>query len=141
VGHQGTRAPSKSAPGELNFGANHDPGYRMPRVISDLVAAMPIHLAIIDGIESIAGAELPRGTQTRAVKPGVILAGLNPVCTDAVASAVMGYNPRASKGEPGFRHCDNQLVLAEQRNLGSTDLERIPVHGVSIERAMYRYDM
>jgi uncharacterized protein (DUF362 family) len=141
VGHQGTRAPSKSAPGELNFGANHDPGYRMPRVISDLVAAMPIHLAIIDGIESMAGAELPRGTQTRAVKPGVILAGLNPVCTDAVASAVMGYNPRASKGEPGFPHCDNQLVLAEQRNLGSTDLKRIPVHGVSIERAMYRYDM
>ncbi len=140
VGHQGTRAPSKSAPGELNFGANHDPGYRMPRVISDLVAAMPIHLSIIDGIESIAGAELPRGSQTRAVKPGVILAGLNPVCTDAVASAVMGYNPRASKGEPGFPHCDNQLVLAEQRNLGSTDLKRIDVRGVAIERAMYRYD-
>jgi uncharacterized protein (DUF362 family) len=141
VGHQGTRAPSKSAPGELNFGANHDPGYRMPRVISDLVAAMPIHLAIIDGIESIAGGELPRGTQTRAVKPGVILAGLNPVCTDAVAAAVMGYNPRAAKGEPGFPHCDNQLLLAEERNLGSTDLKRIDVRGVAIERAMYRYDM
>jgi uncharacterized protein (DUF362 family) len=141
VGHQGTRAPSKSAPGELNFGANHDAGYRMPRVISDLVAAMPIHVAIIDGIESIAGGELPRGPQTRAVKPGVILAGLNPVCTDAVAAAVMGYNPRAAKGEPGFPHCDNQLLLAEQRNLGSTDLKRIDVRGVSVERAMYRYDM
>ncbi len=31
----------------------------------------------------------------RVVKPGVLMAGLNPVCTDAVATAVMGYNPRA----------------------------------------------
>ena len=140
VGHMGTRAPSKSSPGELNFGANHDPGYRMPRVVSDLVAAMPIHLAIIDGIESQAGAELPRAGVTRLTKPGVLIAGMNPVTTDTVATAVMGYNPRASRGEPGFPKCDNQLVLAEQRGLGSTDLKRIEVRGVSIEQALYRYD-
>lgn len=139
VGHQGNRAPSKCSPGELNFGANHDPGYRMPRVISDLVAAMPVHLAIIDGVESMAGAELPRAN-TRAVKPGVLIAGLNPVCTDTVATAVMGYNPRASRGEPGFPKCDNQLLLAEQRGLGSADLRNIDVRGVSIERALYRFD-
>jgi hypothetical protein len=136
----GNRAPSKIAPGELNPGVSHDPGYRMPRVVSDLVAAMPIHLAIIDGVESIAGAELPRANQTRAVKPGVILAGFNPVCTDSVAAAVMGYSPRASRGEPGFPRCDNQLVLAEQTNLGSTDLKRIEVPGAPIEKVMYRYD-
>jgi len=84
----------------------------MPRVISDLVAAVPIHLSIIDGIESIVGAELPRAT-TRAVKPGLLIAGMNPVCTDTVAAAMMGYDPRASRGEPGFLKCDNQLVLAE----------------------------
>jgi uncharacterized protein (DUF362 family) len=141
VGHNGQRAPAKCALGEINFGANHDPGYRMPRVVSDLVAAMPIHLAIIDGIESIAGAELPRPNQTRPVKPGLLLAGFNPVSTDSVATAVMGYNPRASRGEPGFPRCDNQLVLAEHRNLGSTDLKRIEVRGVSIEKALYRYDV
>jgi uncharacterized protein (DUF362 family) len=112
----------------------------MPRVISDLVAAMPIHLQIIDGIESIAGAELPRQGITRTVKPGLLMAGLNPVCTDTVATAVMGYNPRASRGEPGFPKCDNQLVLAEQRGLGSTDLKQIEVRGVAIADAMYRYD-
>ena len=56
VGHMGNRAPSKCSPGELHPGVSHDPGYRMPRVVSDLVAAMPIHLSIVDGIESIAGA-------------------------------------------------------------------------------------
>jgi uncharacterized protein (DUF362 family) len=140
VGHSGNRAPSKSALPELSFGVSHDPGYRMPRVISDLVAAMPIHLQIIDGIESIAGAELPRQGITRTVKPGLLMAGLNPVCTDTVATALMGYNPRASRGEPGFPKCDNQLVLAEQRGLGSTDLKQIEVRGVAIADAMYRYD-
>jgi uncharacterized protein (DUF362 family) len=139
VGHNGNRAPSKCSPGELNFGANHDPGYRMPRVISDLAAAMPIHLAIIDGVESQAGGELPRAT-TRPVKPGVLIAGMNPVCTDTVAAAVMGYNPRAVRGEPGFPKCDNQLVLAEQRGLGTCDLKRIDVRGVAIEQALYKYD-
>jgi uncharacterized protein (DUF362 family) len=139
VGHNGTRAPSKTALGELSFGANHDPGYRMPRVISDLVAAMPIHLSIIDGIESISGGELPRNG-TRPVKPGVLIAGMNPVCTDSVAAAVMGYNPRAVRGEPGFPKCDNQLVLAEQRGLGTSDLKRIEVRGASIEQVLYRYD-
>jgi len=139
VGHQGTRAPSKCSPGELSFGTNHDPGYRMPRVVADLVAARPIHLAIIDGIESIAGAELPRAA-TRATKPGVLIAGTNPVCTDSVAAAVMGCNPRAVRGEPGFPKSDNMLVLSEQRGLGSTDLKRVEVRGVSIEQALYPYD-
>lgn len=68
------------------------------------------------------------------------MAGMNTVCTDTVATAVMGYNPRASRGEPGFPRCDNQLVLAEQRALGTSDLKRIDVRGVSIEQAMYKYD-
>lgn len=141
VGHSGTRAPAKCSPGELAFGTNHDPGYRMPRVVSDLVAAMPVHLAIIDGIESQAGAELPRANVTRPVKPGVLIAGLNPVCTDAVATAVMGYDPRARRGDAGFRRCDNQLVLAEQRGLGTCELKRIEVRGTPIEQAMYKYDI
>ena len=38
------------------------------------------------------------------VKPGVLIAGLNPVCTDAVATAVMGYNPRATRGTAPFHN-------------------------------------
>jgi uncharacterized protein (DUF362 family) len=138
VGHTGKRAPSKCSPGELNFGTNNDGGYRMPRIVVDLVAARPVHLAIIDGIESIAGSELPRNVNL--AKPNVLIAGFNPVCTDAVGCAVMGYNPRATRGDPGFPRSDNQFVLAEQRGLGSTDLKHIDIRGLPLEKALYYYE-
>jgi uncharacterized protein (DUF362 family) len=73
------------------------------------------------------------------VKPGILLAGLNPVCTDAVATAAMGYSPRATRGTAPFETCDNTLALAEAHGAGSTDLKRIDVRGVPIEQAMYRF--
>ncbi|SPE33398.1 conserved exported hypothetical protein [Candidatus Sulfopaludibacter sp. SbA6] len=140
VGHEGKRQPSKSAPQELHFGVNHDPGYRVPHIVADVVAARPIHLAIIDGVESIAGGEGPWIRGVRIVKPGLLIAGLNPVCTDAVSAAAMGYNPRATRGTAPFQTCDNTLLLAEGHGVGTTDLKRIEVRGVSIEQALYRYD-
>jgi uncharacterized protein (DUF362 family) len=139
VGHNGVRQPSKSAPQELHFGANHDPGYRVPHIVADLVAARPIHLAIIDGVETIAGGEGPWNRGVRIVQPGVLIAGLNPVCTDAVAAAVMGYNPRAGRGTPPFEKCDNILALAEAHGVGTTDLGRIDVRGLAIEEALYHF--
>ena len=139
VGHDGKRQPSKSAPQELHFGVNHDPGYRVPHIVADVVAARPIHLAIIDGVETIAGGEGPWIRGVRIVSPGVLLAGMNPVCTDAVAAAVMGYNPRAQRGTAPFATCDNTLTLAEGHGVGTTDLKRIEVRGVPIEQALFRF--
>ena len=139
VGHQGRRQPSKSAPQELHFGENHDPGYRVPHIVADLSAARPIHLQIIDGVDTIAGGEGPWIRGIRAVKPGVLIAGLNPVCTDAVAVAVMGYNPRSTRGTAPFDTCDNTLLLSEGHGVGTTDLKRIEVRGVPIEQALYRF--
>ncbi len=139
VGHNGRRQPSKSAPQELNFGSNHDPGYRVPHIVAELATARPIHLAIIDGVESISGGEGPWVGGVRVVKPGVLIAGMNPVCTDAVATAVMGYNPRATRGTAPFRNCDNTLLLTEALGVGTTDLKRIEVRGVPIEKAIYRF--
>jgi uncharacterized protein (DUF362 family) len=140
VGHRGKRQPAKSAPQELHFGVNHDPGYRVPRIVADLAAARPIDLQIIDGVESVSGGEGPWVSGLRIVKPGVLIAGLNPVSTDAVATAVMGYNPRAPRDTAPFHHCDNTLLLAEAHGIGSADLKRIEVRGVPIEEALYRYD-
>jgi uncharacterized protein (DUF362 family) len=140
VGHDGKRQPSKSAPQELHFGANHDAGYRVARIVADLAVARPIHLAIIDGVQSVAGGEGPWIGGLRVVQPGVLMAGLNPVSTDAAATAVMGYNPRATRGAAPFQTCDNTLLLAEAHGVGSADLQRIDVRGLSIAKALYRYD-
>jgi hypothetical protein len=140
VGHEGKRQPSKSAPQELRFGTNHDAGYRVPRIVADLAAARPIHLSIVDGVETIAGGEGPWVRGVRIVKPGVLIAGLNPVCTDAVATAVMGYDPRATRGTTPFKTCDNTLLLAEAHGVGTADLKRIEVAGVPIAQAIYRFE-
>ncbi len=138
--HDGKRGPSKSAPQELDPASNREAGYRMPRIVAELITARPIDLAIIDGIESVSGGEGPWIKGLQLVQPGVLIAGTNGVNTDAVAAAVMGYNPRAPKGVPPFQNCDNTLLLAEQLGAGSADLNRIEVTGVPIAKALYRFD-
>jgi hypothetical protein len=140
VFHRGQRPPSKSAPQELHPASSREPGYRVPHIVADLTAARPIHLAIIDGVESIGGGEGPWIKGIRLVQPGVLIAGTNPVCTDAVATAVMGYDPRAERGTAPFKTCDNTLRLAEGHGIGTTELRRIEVRGVSIAEAMYKYE-
>ena len=141
VVHFGKRQPAKIAPPELYPGVGSKTGgYRVSRTVADLAVVRPIHLAIIDGVESMAGGEGPWIRGVRPVKPGVLLAGLNPVCTDAVSTAVMGYNPRAERGTPPFRNnADNTLLLAEAHGVGAADLSRIEVRGVSIHDALYRF--
>ncbi len=138
--HDGKRQPSKSAPAELDAKSSREAGYRVPHIVADLVKSRPINLEIIDGIESIAGGEGPWIKGVRRVQPGVLVAGLNPVSTDAVATAVMGYDPRAPRGSGVFRSCENTLLLAERHGVGSADLRRIEVRGESIAGTMYRYE-
>lgn len=115
-----------------------EPTWRVPRIVVDVCAARPIHLAIIDGITTMNGGEGPWCRDAAEIKfmaPGVLIAGLNPVSTDAVATAVMGYaDPRAVKGTKPFTHCDNHLLLAEQAGLGLAELSQIDVRGEAIEK-------
>lgn len=138
--HFGKRQPPKSAPQEHDPASNRHSGYRVPRIVADLVAARPVDLAIIDGIESVSGGEGPWIKGLRLVQPGVLIAGTNPVTTDAVATAVMGYDPRGGRGTPPFRTCDNTMRLAEQHGIGTCDLQRIEVRGVPIAQALYKYE-
>ncbi|MDQ6701062.1 MAG: DUF362 domain-containing protein [Acidobacteriota bacterium] len=138
--HAGKRQPPKSAPQELHPESSREAGYRVPRIVADLCSARPIDLAIIDGIESVSGGEGPWIKGLRLVQPGVLIAGTNPVNTDAVATSIMGYNPQATRGSAPFRTCDNTLLLAERHGIGTTDLTRIEVAGVPISKALYRYE-
>lgn len=137
--HAGDRQPSKSALSELDPTSSRDPGHRVPRVTADLVAARPIHLSIIDGIQTVAGGEGPWGTNLRAVNSGVLIAGTNPVNTDAVCAGLMGFDPMAERGTPPFETCDSTLKLAEGLGIGARDLRRIEVIGVPINRARIEF--
>ena len=149
--HLGRRQPPKSAPQEVDFASERYEGYRVPRICVDLIAARPVDLAIIDGIESSIGGEGPWVKGVRYANPQVLLVGRNPVCTDAVATAVMGYDPRASRGQLPFRstkpsapdapqYAENPMLLAEAVGIGSADLARIDVRGVPIKDALYDFE-
>ena len=138
--HSGHRQPSKSAVPENDPTTPREGGYRVPRIVADLVAARPIHLAIIEGIKTMAGGEGPwTGPGLKVISPGVLLAGTNCVTTDAVAMSVMGYDPMSDRGTPPFERCDSTLHLAEELGVGTRDLTRIEVTGTPIEEARYRF--
>ena len=138
--HEGSRPPSNSAPQELDPKSPRRGNYRMPRIVVDVCAARPVHLTIIDGITTMAGGEGPwTGRNNKIVSPGVLIAGLNPVCTDAVGTAVMGYDPMAKRGQPPFDSCDSFLELAEARGLGTRDLARIEVVGETVKGVVFPF--
>ena len=119
--------------------------WRVPRIIVDEIAARPLHLCVIDGITSMSGGEGPWCGNAHPLKftsPGVLIVGFNGVSTDAVGTAVMGYaDPRTVRGTKPFGFCDNHLLMAEQAGLGTADLSKIDVSGVSIEKARYPYNV
>jgi uncharacterized protein (DUF362 family) len=141
--HRGDRLPPKSAPPPVRLDAPKEAGYRVPRVVADLVAARPVHLAVIDGIYTMTGGELPSklktGPPTKPVHPGLLIAGRNCVSTDAVAMALMGLNPMTDRGSPPFETSDNMLGLAEQLGVGTRNLNRIEVVGTSISKARFNF--
>jgi uncharacterized protein (DUF362 family) len=139
VCHFGKRGPAKSSPQENDPSSDRDAGYRMPRIVADLAMTRPIDIALIDGIETVTGGEGPWIQGLRHVQPGVIIAGTNAVTTDTAATAVMGYNPRAPKGAAPFVNCDNTLLLAEARGIGTTDLRNIEVRGLPVREAMFQF--
>jgi uncharacterized protein (DUF362 family) len=138
--HYWNRLPSKSAPPPVNSNPPKGAGYSVPRVAADLVAARPVHLAIIDGIHTMTGGEGPwtRGPH-RLVQPGLLVAGTNCVATDAVGMALMGFDPMADRGTPPFETCDSTLRLAEELGVGTRDLNRIEVLGTPISKARFDF--
>ena len=139
VCHEGRLAPPRGVPQELHPDSPRDAGYRVPRIVVDLVGARPIDLAIVDGVESIRGGEGVWNPGVSLIRPGLLLAGRNPVSTDAVGMAVMGYDPRADRGANPFLRGDNTLKLAEAVGIGTTDLSRIEVAGLSIREARFNF--
>ncbi len=139
VCHTGKGKPPRGVPQELDPSSPREDGYRVPRIVVDLVGARPIDLSIIDGIDTIRGGEGVWNPGTERIKPGLLLVGRNPVSTDAVGVAVMGYDPKAARGTKPFLRGDSSLLLAEKAGIGTADLSRIDVVGLSIKEALHDF--
>ena len=87
--------------------------------------------------------------------------GRNCVCTDSVAMALMGCNPRAGRHEAPFRvyknasnhppeqlnpdgethqYADSMVLMGEAVGIGTTDIAKIDVRGVPIKDAVYDFE-
>jgi len=159
--HYGQVQAPSGAPAELDPRSNRYEGWRLPRILVDIVGARPIDLAINDAIVSTVGGEGPWVLGARPIKPGLLVVGRNCVNTDAVTMATMGYNPRAGRHEapyrlykgPGnhpkeqltpadetFQYADNMMLLSEAVGIGSADLDKIDVRGVPIKDALFEFE-
>jgi uncharacterized protein (DUF362 family) len=104
----------------------------------DAVQIRPIDLAIIDGIETVSGGEGPWSGQLTRQTPHLLIAGHNPVCTDAIAVACMGYDPMAKSATGPFPG-DNHLAMAAELGLGTHNPAQIEVLGLTLKEARHPF--
>lgn len=110
---------------------HEDTKHRLPRVVVDLNRARPIHLVLVDAITTIDGGEGPWIKNTHMQAPHVLIAGKNAVATDAVATAIMGFDPTAKYPNSPFLRADNHLNIARSLGLGTNRLEEIEIKGIT----------
>lgn len=84
VCHFGKRQPAKVALPEVDARSPREPGYRMPRITAELVAARPLDISFVDGVETVAGGEGPWIKGLRFIQPGVLILGTNGVTTSTL---------------------------------------------------------
>jgi len=113
---------------------------RLPRVILDLFRARPIDLALIDGIKTVEGGEGPWIRCFNPVQPGVLVAGKEVLAADAVAAAVMGFDPTAAYPAAPFLRGENHLNLAYGLGLGTNRLGEIGVVGTAIDEVRQSFN-
>ena len=136
--HQGNTRPADGLPQEVAPDSPRRPSYRVPRHIVDAVGIRPIDLVVIDGVETVSGGEGPWLKELAVQEPGLLIAGRNPVCTDAVATAVMGYDPMAAPGTGPFPG-DNHLAMAAALGIGTHDPKKIEVVGLTLDQARHPF--
>lgn len=112
---------------------------RLPRVIIDLCRARPIDLALIDGVVTAEGGAGPWDAGLSQVRPGLLVAGRDPVAVDAVATTLMGFDPEAPGGTSPFLHGDNHLALAHDSGLGTHVLREVTIAGPPIQGLVHAF--
>jgi uncharacterized protein (DUF362 family) len=98
---------------------------RLNKNIVDLASLLIPKVSVIDGFIAGEGHE----TSGNPVEMDLVIAGTDPVAVDAVGAALMGINPN------GVKH----LVLAEEKGLGTCNLEEINILGESLEKIQRKF--
>ena len=93
--------------------------------IADLASIIKPSIAVVDGIIAGEGHE----TSGNPVEMNLVIAGTDPVAVDAVGAAVMGVSPETVK----------HLLYAQQKGLGTCDLNQIEVVGEPIEKVRKKF--
>ena len=136
--HNGQRAPETD--GMITPVVSNDPGFRVPRIVTDICRARPIDLAIVDAVVTQSGGEGNwNGDQLGLCVPGVLIAGTNCVCVDAVGSSVMNADPQAQGWSKPFYNGENTFNLAYDKYVGTNNLSDIDIIGLSPEEARYAF--
>jgi uncharacterized protein (DUF362 family)/NAD-dependent dihydropyrimidine dehydrogenase PreA subunit len=86
----------------------------------DIFSKVPLHLSLMDGIVGMEGIGPNHG---KPKKSNVLLAGCGALELDAVSSTIMGFEP---KDIPTLR-------IAQERELGTIDLNKISILGENLE--------
>jgi uncharacterized protein (DUF362 family) len=114
----------------------HTNYFRLMRIIVDIATTLRPDLAVIDGL--IASNS---GMDHEPVEMNVLLAGHDPVATDAVGAAVMGFDPHSDFPTEPFVVSENHLRLAAGVGLGVLDLPGTEVRGAAIAEVAKRFSI
>ena len=136
--HNAARKVPDGVPAEVDAQPPTDPLLRVPRATADKMGARPVDLAVVEGVTTVRGGEGFWCKNTAYIEPKLLLAGRNAVCTDAISTAVMGYDPMAGHGQDVFPG-ENHLRLLHDVGVGEIDPKRIEVAGLSVKEALFPF--
>jgi len=114
----------------------HTNYFRLMRIVVDIATTLRPDLAVVDGL--IAS---DHGMDHEPVEMNVLLAGHDPVATDAVGAAVMGFDPHADFPVEPFVVSENHLRLAARAGVGTLDLPGTEVRGLPIGEVSRRFSI
>jgi uncharacterized protein (DUF362 family) len=138
--HRCTREPFTSVRTFTGRSVRGNDGHNVPRLILDLNAAFPFDLVVIDGISAIQTAEgWWNGSMVSVCSPSLLIVGRNAVCTDAVATAIMGFDPNARDRTHPFANGTNYLAMARRKGMGENRISELEVGGIGLEKARFEY--
>jgi hypothetical protein len=120
------------SPGNFNnmtMHNQHSVDGRLDHFITDLASFHPPDYCVVDGIRGLQYQEHRNDQPEQTVRSNLVLAGEDPVATDALAARLLGFNPWDIE----------YLHLAAKREMGTNDLSRVEIVGDEPDKLARRW--